>query len=55
MTIFMLFFGIALLDALKAHHWIQAWLWIAFGAAFLWSDLVERGRRESMNKAPSRK
>jgi len=54
MTIFILFFGIALLDALKSHHWIEAWLWIAFGAVFLWNDLIERGRKAPMNGAQSR-
>ncbi|MEP7002410.1 MAG: hypothetical protein ABI969_18110 [bacterium] len=54
MTIFALYFGIALLDALKSHHWMQAWLWAAFGAAFIWSDLVERGRREPMPYGASR-
>ena len=54
MTIFILFFGVALLDALKSHHWIEAWLWIAFGAAFLWSDLIARGRKEPVNSAQSR-
>jgi hypothetical protein len=54
MTVFVLFFGIALVDALKSHHWIQAWLWVAFGASFLWSDLVERGRRDAMSPRKSR-
>jgi hypothetical protein len=55
MTIFILFFGGALLEAVSSHHWMRAWLWIAFGAAFLWSDLVKRGRHEPMKRQEVRR
>ncbi len=41
-TVFILFFGLALLDALRDGQWFRALLWIAAGAAF-WL-LERRGR-----------
>jgi len=37
-TVFLIFFGISLLDAIWSHHWSGAFLWIAFGALFLRAD-----------------
>ena len=34
MTIFVLFFGIALLDAVRSGEWPRVLFWIAIGAAF---------------------
>ena len=39
MTIFLLFFGIATLDAIRLHAWTQVALWIAVAAVFLLVDL----------------
>lgn len=41
-TIFLLFFGISLVDAAAGGHWIRAGFWIAMGVCF-W--LLDRGRR----------
>jgi hypothetical protein len=38
-ALFLLFFGIALLDALRAHDWVQAAFWAAIGLVFLRGDL----------------
>ena len=40
-TVFLIFFGIALLDAIWSHHWVGAFLWLAFGALFLRSDSLK--------------
>ena len=37
-TVFFVFFGISLLDAIWTHHWLGAFLWLAFGALFLRAD-----------------
>jgi hypothetical protein len=44
LTIFLVFFGISLLDALRGGHWLRAVLWIAMGLAFYALDRVRRGR-----------
>lgn len=42
LTIFLLFFGLALLDALAARDWARAAFWLAVGVGFVlldrWSD-----------------
>jgi len=49
-TIFLVFFGISLLDALWGGHWLRAGFWIAMGLAF-WA--LDRVRREgSRPEAP---
>lgn len=42
MTVFLLFFGISLLDALWGGHWLRAGFWMLMGVAF-W--VLDRGRR----------
>ena len=42
LTIFLLFFGVALLDALRGGHWVRALFWIGMGVLFA---TLERGRR----------
>lgn len=42
LTVFILFFGVALLDALGHGHWGRALFWVAMGAAF-W--VLDRARR----------
>ena len=37
-TVFLVFFGISLLDAIVSHHWVGVVLWAAFGALFLRAD-----------------
>lgn len=40
LTIFVLFFGLSLLEALWSRNWISAGVWLAFGALF-WA--LDRG------------
>jgi hypothetical protein len=42
-TVFLLFFGLSLLEALGSGNWIMAALWFAVGILFLRADLVRRG------------
>jgi hypothetical protein len=41
-TVFLLFFGIALLDALRSHDWLRAAFWLAIGLVFLRADALRR-------------
>jgi len=40
-TIFLLFFGISLLDAVRSHDWLRAALWFALGLVFLRADALK--------------
>jgi len=40
-TIFILFFGISLLEAFQSHQWIKACLWLAIGLVFLRADFAK--------------
>ncbi len=44
-TVFILFFGVALIEALEKQNWLEAALFILSGLLFLWADV-----RESENK-----
>lgn len=46
-TIFLLFFGIALLDAFRGGHWLRVAFWLVVGALFYVAD-----RRQLANRAP---
>jgi hypothetical protein len=37
-TVFLIFFGISLIDAIWSRHWLGAVLWLAFGALFVRAD-----------------
>ena len=37
-TIFLLFFGVATLEALQTANWIRAAFWLAIGCVFLYMD-----------------
>ncbi len=37
-TVFLLFFGVALLEAFQTRHWLKALLWLAIGVVFLLAD-----------------
>ena len=46
-TIFLLFFGIALLDAIRGGQWLRVAFWLVVGALFYVAD-----RRQLANRAP---
>jgi hypothetical protein len=47
LTIFLLFFGIALLDAIRGGHWLRVAFWLLVGALFYVAD-----RRQPASRAP---
>jgi hypothetical protein len=42
-TVFLLFFGVSLLDALQSRNWLRAIFWLAIGLVFLRADGLRRG------------
>lgn len=40
-AIFILFFGVSLLEAFQSHQWLKALLWLAIGLVFLRADIVK--------------
>lgn len=44
-VVFLLFFGIALLEALQARNWIKAAFWLAIGTVFLLADTFKKAKR----------
>ena len=42
-TVFLLFFGISLLDAVHSHDWPRALLWLALGFVFLRAVALKPG------------
>ena len=37
-AIFILFFGVAALDAVQTQSWLRVAFWVFVGAVFLWAD-----------------
>ena len=42
LTVFILFFGIALIEALQKHNWLEAVLFAALGVLSLWADFNKK-------------
>jgi len=40
LTVFILFFGLSLIDTLVSGNWLRSLLWLAFGLLFLRADIV---------------
>ena len=47
-TVFLLFFGISLLDALGGGDWLRAAFWLAIGVVFLRADALKRRPRQDV-------
>lgn len=49
--VFLLFFGVALLEAVKENNWLKAVLWTAVGIVFLLADNFKKdgGSQKSEN------
>ncbi len=43
-TVFLLFFGISLLEAFRTHNWINAFFWVAIAIMFLVADGFKLGK-----------
>jgi hypothetical protein len=44
-TVFLLFFGIAALEAFQSRNWIKAAFWVAIGIVFLMADNLKKADR----------
>jgi len=43
-TVFLLFFGLSMLEAFGSRNWITAALWLVVGILFLRTDLTRRSK-----------
>ena len=43
-TVFLLFFGVAALEAIQTQNWLKAALWLAIGLVFLMADNTKKDR-----------
>jgi len=41
-TVFLLFFGVATLEAFQTHNWVKAAFWLAIGIVFLIADNAKK-------------
>jgi hypothetical protein len=41
-TVFILFFGVSVLEAFQTHNWLKALFWLAIGVVFLFGDNFRR-------------
>lgn len=46
-TIFLLFFGVATLEALQTANWLRAAFWFAIACVFLYMDRTQEGSWDS--------
>ena len=44
-TIFILFFGVSLLEAIQTKNWMMAGLWLLIGIVFLAGDILNQRRQ----------
>ena len=44
-AVFLLFFGVATLEALQTRNWFKAVLWVAIGTVFLVADNLKDSRQ----------
>ena len=49
-TVFLLFFGVALLNALRGGHWLRAAFWLVLGLVFLLGDSMRQPREDSADR-----
>ena len=50
MAVFLLFFGVALLDALRGGHWLRAAFWLLIGLVFLLGDTIRQPREDPADR-----
>jgi hypothetical protein len=41
-TIFLLFFGVAAIEAIQTANWLKAGFWAVIGLVFLWADRTRK-------------
>ena len=47
-TVFLLFFGISMLEAFQTRNWIKAAFWLAIGTVFLLADNQKKDARNDV-------
>ena len=48
-AVFVLFFGVATLEAFQTRNWLKAALWLAIGIAFLFADTFRREDKQAVH------
>ena len=43
-AVFLLFFGVAALEAFQTHNWLKAGFWVVIGIVFLAADNLKKNR-----------
>lgn len=46
-AVFLLFFGVAMLEAFQTHNWIKSFFWLAIGIVFLVADNIKKRGEEN--------
>jgi hypothetical protein len=41
-AVFVLFFGVAVIQAVQTQNWLMVLMWVAIGAVFLWADIKKK-------------
>jgi uncharacterized membrane protein len=41
-AIFILFFGVAVIQAIQTQNWLMVLMWVAIGSVFLWADIKKK-------------
>lgn len=49
-TVFLIFFGISLLEAFRTRNWINVAFWIGIAIMFLLADGLRPGKKEEKNQ-----
>jgi hypothetical protein len=44
-AVFVLFFGVAALEAIQTRNWVKSVFWVAIGLVFLLADNLKAGKR----------
>jgi hypothetical protein len=52
-TIFLLFFGIAAIDAFQSGQWLKSLFWVAIGTVFLLSDKLRSKKAQKETDFPT--
>lgn len=51
-AVFLLFFGVAALEAFQTRNWLKAAFWLAIGVVFLMADNMKKeGKREVFRRS----
>ena len=54
-AVFILFFGVAAVEAIQTRNWLKVVFWFAIGLVFLMADLRKKKEKKSINVKKERK